>query len=158
MTHFDVMRRVTVPLVAVVVATLAGCSASRGGGATPSPQPPVATSSTAAAPPSPALSIAPPSPPGMSPTNPPPRRNPSPRPVSPRPSGAKAPTVVNVTGTVTEGNQPGCLLINGYQLVNAPTSLVYAGVRVKLTLEIRTDLVSTCMQGTPALITSARRL
>jgi hypothetical protein len=83
---------------------------------------------------------------------------PSPRPISPRPSGAKTPKVVNVTGTVTEGVEAGCLLIDGYLLVNAPTSLVYAGVRVKLTLEVRTDLVSTCQQGTPAMITSAQRL
>jgi hypothetical protein len=42
--------------------------------------------------------------------------------------------------------------------VNAPTSLVYAGVRVKATLEIQEGTVSTCQQGTPAMITSAQRL
>ena len=63
-----------------------------------------------------------------------------------------------MTGTVTAGVEPGCLLLEGYLLVNAPTSLVYEGVRVKVTLEVRGDLVTTCMQGTPATITSAQRL
>ncbi|GIF73715.1 hypothetical protein Asi02nite_32330 [Asanoa siamensis] len=142
------------PLVAVLVVALAGCSASReGGGPAPSPASPSAPVSTPSvappAGPSPSLSIAPPPPTG---------RVPSPRPASPRPSGAKSPRVVNVTGTVTAGVEPGCLLLDGYLLVNAPTSLVYEGVRVKATLEVRTDLVTTCMQGTPAMITSAQRL
>ncbi|WP_203708108.1 hypothetical protein [Asanoa iriomotensis] len=150
------MRRVTVPLVAVLVAVLAGCSASRGGGgANPSPSSaPPATTETVPATPQPTLSLSIAPPPGPTAGT----RVPSPRPASPRPSGAKAPTVVNVTGTVTEGVEPGCLLVEGYLLVNAPTSLVYAGVRVRLTLEVRPDLVSTCQQGTPAMITSAQRL
>ena len=150
MTHFDVMRRLTVPLAVVLVAALAGCSATReGGGPVPSPS---LSTVTAPAAPSPTLTF--PADPTVQPT--PPGREPSPRPV--KPSGANTPKVVNVTGTVTEGVEPGCLLIDDYLLVNAPTSLVYAGVKVRLTLEVRTDLVSTCQQGTPAMITSAQRL
>jgi len=152
MTHFDIMRRVTVPLAVVLVAALAGCSATREDGG-PVPSPSVSTA-TAPATPSPSLSL--PADPTLLQT--PPGRNPSPRPMSPRPSGVKTPKVVNVTGTVIEGVEPGCLLLDNYLLVNAPTSLVYAGVKVRLTLEIRTDLVSTCQQGTPAMITSAQRL
>ena len=153
MTHFDVMRRLTVPLVAVVVA-LAGCSATSRGG-DPIPAPSASTSSA------PGVTASPSTVPAIPPaptTDPPAGRNPSPRPMSPRPSGAKTPRVVNVTGTVTAGTEPGCLLLEGYLLVNAPTSLVYEGVRVRATLEVRTDLVSTCQQGTPAMITSAQRL
>ncbi|MDG4822868.1 hypothetical protein O7635_13515 [Asanoa sp. WMMD1127] len=147
------MRRLTVPLVAVLVAALAGCSASRGGGGpAPTPQPSVSTSTAPAGTPSPSPSSAPATAP------PPTGRIASPRPEGPRPSGAQTPKTVNVTGTVTAGTEPGCLLLEGYLLVNAPTSLVYEGVRVKATLEVRGDLVSTCMQGTPAMITSAQRL
>ena len=150
MTHFDIMRRVSVPLAVVLLAALAGCSATReGGGPLPSP-----SVSTATAPTTPIPTVSLPTDPTLLPT--PPGRNPSPRPI--KPSGANAPKIVNVTGTVTEGVEPGCLLLDNYLLVNAPTSLVYAGVKVRLTLEVRTDLVSTCQQGTPAMITSAQRL
>jgi hypothetical protein len=146
------MRRVSVPLAVVLLSALAGCSATREGGG-PLPAPSVSTA-TAPTMPSPTLSL--PNDPTLVQT--PPGRNPSPRPKSPRPSGPAAPKIVNVTGTVTEGVEPGCLLLDNYLLVNAPTSLVYAGVKVRLTLELRTDLVSTCQQGTPAMITSAQRL
>jgi hypothetical protein len=151
MTHFDVMRRLAVPLVAVIVVALAGCSASSREGA------PIPGPSTSSAP-DPSASTVPVVPPAPTTTAQPPGRNPSPRPEGPRPSGAKTPKVVNVTGTVTEGAEAGCLLLEGYLLVNAPTSLVYAGVRVKVTLEVQEGLVSTCQQGTPAMITSAQRL
>ncbi|MEV4537300.1 hypothetical protein AB0J82_26320 [Asanoa sp. NPDC049518] len=146
------MRRLTGPLVAVMVVALAGCSAtSREGDPIPAPS----TSTTASGP---TPSTVPAVPPAPTTTAQPPGRDPSPRPASPRPSGAKTPKVVNVTGTVTAGVEPGCLLLEGYLLTNAPTSLVYEGVRVKATLEVRSDLVTTCQQGTPATITSAQRL
>jgi hypothetical protein len=156
MTHFDIMRRVSVSLAVVLVAALAGCSATREGG-DPLPAPSVSTATApASVAPSPSLSL--PEDPTLLPTllPTPPGRNPSPRPI--KPSGANTPKIVNVTGTVTEGVEPGCLLLDNYLLVNAPTSLVYAGVKVRLTLEVRSDLVSTCQQGTPAMITSAQRL
>ncbi|MEV4617964.1 hypothetical protein AB0J74_04485 [Asanoa sp. NPDC049573] len=143
------MRRVSVPLAVLLMAALAGCSATREGGG-PVPSPSVSTSTAPA--PSPTLTFS--ADPSVQPT--PPGREPSPRPI--KPSGANTPKVVNVTGTVTEGVEPGCLLLDNYLLINAPTSLVYAGVKVRLTLEVRTDLVSTCQQGTPAMITSAQRL
>jgi hypothetical protein len=146
------MRRVSVSLAVVLVAALAGCSATREGG-DPLPAPSVSTA-TAPAPVAPSPSLSLPEDPTLLPT--PPGRNPSPRPI--KPSGANTPKIVNVTGTVTEGVEPGCLLLDNYLLVNAPTSLVYAGVKVRLTLEVRSDLVSTCQQGTPAMITSAQRL
>jgi hypothetical protein len=152
MTHFDIMRRVSVPLAVALVAALAGCSATREGG-DPLPAPSVSTATApASVAPSPSLSL----PEGATLLPTPPGRNPSPRPI--KPSGANTPKIVNVTGTVTEGVEPGCLLLDDYLLVNAPTSLVYAGVKVRLTLEVRPDLVSTCQQGTPAMITSAQRL
>ncbi|WP_176984935.1 hypothetical protein [Asanoa ishikariensis] len=143
------MRRLTGPLVAVMVVALAGCSAnSRESDPIPAPS----MSSNA---PAPSASTVPAVPPAPSATvNPP---DPVP-PATPRPSGAKPPKVVNVSGTVTSGVEEGCLLLEGYLLVNAPTSLVYEGVRVRATLEVRPDLVSTCQQGTPAMITSAQRL
>ncbi|WP_179266115.1 hypothetical protein [Asanoa hainanensis] len=144
------MRRLTGPLAALMVVALAGCSAgSREGDPIPAPS----TSSTA---PTPSTVPAVPPAPTVAPTAtlPPPPLDP----LTPRPSGANTPKVVNVTGTVTAGVESGCLLLEGYLLVNAPTSLVYEGVRVKATLEVRPDLVSTCQQGTPAMITSAQRL
>ena len=162
MTDFDVMRRFAVPLAAVVVLLVSGCSATREGGS-----PPAATSTATALPLSPTASPTPATGPPTLPSTPTPDPTaitfpgtpvPSPRPVSPKPSGPDTPQVVNVTGTVTAGVEPGCLLIDDYLLINAPTSLVYAGVKVRLTLELRPDLVSTCQQGTPAMITSAQRL
>jgi len=129
-----VVRRVAVAAVGLVL--LAGCAepaAPPAPGRTPGPSPVVPT-----LPPTPTLSPAPTLPPA--PTTSPPGKP------------------VTVSGTVREGVEPGCLLIDKYLLVNAPTRVVYAGARVRLTLEVRTDLVSTCMQGTPAMIVSAQPL
>ena len=151
MTHFDVMRRLTVPLVAVIVAGARRLLGEQPGGCADPRAVDVDVERTGARRRRtiPAVPTTTAQPPG---------RNPSPRPEGPRPSGAKTPKVVNVTGTVTEGAEAGCLLLEGYLLVNAPTSLVYAGVRVKATLEVQEGMVSTCQQGTPAMITSAQRL
>lgn len=139
MTNFDVMRRVWVTLVAAAV-VLAGCSSTVEKGGAPQPTVPGVT-----LPPSQQV-------PPTGPTQQPPPAGLSPTP------GDKTPKVVNVTGTVREGTEPGCLLLDDYLLTNAPTSLVYAGVRVKLTLELQPDMATTCMQGTPATITSAQRI
>jgi hypothetical protein len=75
--------------------------------------------------------------------------------VLPKPVGPKTGLRLTLTGTVTEGVERGCLLLDGYLLINGPADIVRAGAKVRVTGTVRTDLVSTCQQGTPFVVTSA---
>jgi hypothetical protein len=86
-----------------------------------------------------------------------PRRvDPSARLDLPRTADPKLGVRETLTGTVVAGAEEGCLLLDGYLLLNAPTDVVREGARVRVTGQIRTDLVSTCQQGTPLMVESAR--
>jgi hypothetical protein len=71
-----------------------------------------------------------------------------------RPAGQAA-----VTGTVREGVEPGCLLLDAedgrrYLLVGGERAELEAGARVKVTGRLAPDLVSTCQQGEPLVVAS----
>ena len=71
-----------------------------------------------------------------------------------RPAGQSA-----VTGTVREGVEPGCLLLDAedgrrYLLVGGERAELEAGARVKVTGRLAPDLVSTCQQGEPLVVAS----
>ncbi|HEX7745151.1 MAG TPA: hypothetical protein VF462_07810 [Micromonosporaceae bacterium] len=78
------------------------------------------------------------------------------RPVKPTPGG-KASGTVTVTGTVAYGVEPNCLLLNNYLLVGGPRELFTAGALVTVTGRVEPDLMTTCQQGTPLIVESARR-
>jgi hypothetical protein len=61
---------------------------------------------------------------------------------------------VTVTGTVSEGVEPGCLLLDGYLLVGGDRSQLQPGTRVTVTGRVDRGLLSTCQQGEPLVVAS----
>lgn len=81
-------------------------------------------------------------------------------PVKPRPGGGG---VKLVTGTVSAGVEPGCLLLDTgaerWVLLTTDArqrSAARPGTRVTVTGTARPDLVTTCQQGTPLQVTAIR--
>jgi hypothetical protein len=83
---------------------------------------------------------------------------PSAPPPSGDPSGAASPKAggTTLTGTVTSGVEPGCFLLDGYLLVGGPQEVIRAGARVTVTGEVKQDMMTTCQQGTPFQVATAR--
>ncbi|GGL90839.1 hypothetical protein GCM10012279_05760 [Micromonospora yangpuensis] len=107
---------------------------------------------TASADPTAAVS---PSPPTRLPKLSPPATRPAEPPV-PNPGGSGGPAATTLTGTVEAGVEPGCLLLDGHQLVGGPRDVLRAGARVTVTGQVQQDLMTTCQQGIPFLVASAR--
>jgi hypothetical protein len=66
---------------------------------------------------------------------------------------------VTVTGTVREGVEPNCLLLDAeggerYLLVGGERNELQAGARVKVTGRVDRDLLSTCQEGEPLVVSS----
>ncbi len=61
-----------------------------------------------------------------------------------------------VTGTVTAGVEHQCLLLDGYLLVGGDRTVIKAGVRVVVTGRVVPDMVTSCQQGIPFVVTSVR--
>ncbi|HYN18622.1 MAG TPA: hypothetical protein VEY96_11115 [Actinomycetes bacterium] len=63
---------------------------------------------------------------------------------------------VTVTGTVTEGVEPNCLLLEAqggpYLLVGGDRAELRPGARVAVTGRVDRDLLSTCQQGLPLVV------
>lgn len=70
------------------------------------------------------------------------------------PGASAAPTTL--TGTITPGVEPGCLLLDGYLLIGGPTDVLRSGARVTVTGRVQPDVMTTCQQGTPFTVESAR--
>jgi len=64
---------------------------------------------------------------------------------------------VTVTGTVAYGVEPNCVLLNGYLLLGGPRELFTPGALVTVTGRVDIDMLTTCQQGTPLVVQSARR-
>jgi hypothetical protein len=62
---------------------------------------------------------------------------------------------VSVTGTVEAGVEAGCLLLEGYLLLDGDPAVIQPGRRVRVTGRVNTDIMSYCQQGTPLMVTSA---
>jgi hypothetical protein len=91
-----------------------------------------------------------------------PSRYPSGFPVSPSPgTGKPAPAgpETTLTGTVLEGVEGGCLLLQHggtvYLLLGGDRSIVKAGAAVTVRGRATPGVVTTCMQGVPFQVTSA---
>ncbi|MGC9668123.1 hypothetical protein ACNTMW_16400 [Planosporangium sp. 12N6] len=65
-----------------------------------------------------------------------------------------APTTL--TGTVTAGVEPNCLLLSGYLLVGGPREQLRDGARVTVTGRVQAGLMTTCQQGTPFVVESVQ--
>ncbi|GAB3143553.1 hypothetical protein GCM10027290_20040 [Micromonospora sonneratiae] len=84
--------------------------------------------------------------------SPPPAKSPAPRPPGTTPSTG----AVTVSGTITAGVEAGCLLLDRYLLVGGPGEVLRAGARVTVTGRVQPDLMTTCQQGTPFVVESAK--
>ncbi|WP_433390027.1 hypothetical protein [Micromonospora sp. KLBMP9576] len=144
--------RLAVSALAVCVA-LSACGGQEGaGGDTPTPTPTGAQPVTS--PPSPDPSIPPtPTDPAdpTGPVLPPPPKSPGAPSASPPAGGT------TLTGTVTAGVEPNCLLLDNYLLVGGPRDVLTPGAKVTVTGRVQRDLLTTCQQGTPFLVETARR-
>jgi hypothetical protein len=63
---------------------------------------------------------------------------------------------MTLTGTVTAGVEPNCLLLDGYLLVGGPREHLRSGARVTVTGRVQADLMTTCQQGTPLVVETAQ--
>ena len=143
----------------LVVASLAVAGLLLGacGGAPSAPVP--AGSSAPADPASGAPTTAPPAP--ATPTAPPPPAtevNPGEPPQQPdnkAPGSGKPAAPMTLTGVVTSGVEPGCILLNGFLLIGGPRETLRAGAKVTVTGRIQVGLLSTCQQGTPFVVETA---
>ncbi|MEV6812928.1 hypothetical protein [Micromonospora sp. NPDC051296] len=72
----------------------------------------------------------------------------------PKPTATAAMTL---TGRVESGVEPGCLLLDGYLLLGGPRDVLTAGASVTVTGQPAPDMLTTCQQGTPFKVASARR-
>jgi Protein of unknown function (DUF5818) len=71
-------------------------------------------------------------------------------------------TRVVATGVVRSGVEPGCRLLAAdagptYLLVGGDQQVLRSGARVRVTGTLAPGTLSTCQQGTPLRVTSARR-
>jgi hypothetical protein len=53
--------------------------------------------------------------------------------------------------------EPNCLLLDGYLLVGGPRDVLTAGARVTVTGRVEPGMMTTCQQGTPFTVETARR-
>jgi hypothetical protein len=100
---------------------------------------------------------------GGSPTTTTPQTPPT-APTTAAPSPTTAPASkhrLTATGTLRDGVEPGCLLLEAdqgtvYLLVGGDRGKLAAGGRVQVTGLLAPDLLSTCQQGKPLLVSSIK--
>ncbi|GAB3170621.1 hypothetical protein FHX75_12277 [Micromonospora palomenae] len=138
----------------VACAALSACGGQDGDDRTGTPSPsegsPV-TSTPSSGDPSGVPPTAPPST-ALPPTARPPTKRP---PVGP--SVPPGPGATTISGTVEAGVEPNCLMVEGYQLIGGPRDVLTVGARVTVTGQPKPDMMTTCQQGTPFVVESARR-
>ncbi|MGC5052632.1 hypothetical protein ACLQ2S_14385 [Micromonospora sp. DT48] len=147
------MRSLRIAATALIVCTaLAACGGQDAGDDTITPTPTGASPVTELPTPDPSLSAPSPSDP-VDPTAP--RTRPTVRPSAP----SKPPTTgeITLTGRVESGVEPGCLLLDGYLLLGGPRDVLTSGASVTVTGRPDPTMMSTCQQGTPFVVSSAKR-
>ncbi|MFU8870642.1 hypothetical protein [Micromonospora sp. SL4-19] len=77
-------------------------------------------------------------------------------PVSPTKGGPSGAGTTTLTGTVQAGVEPNCLLLDGNLLVGGPRDVLKPGARVAVTGHSQPDLMTTCQQGTPFVVDTAK--
>ncbi|MDG4760053.1 hypothetical protein [Micromonospora sp. WMMD710] len=99
-----------------------------------------------------------PDPTGTSPVPSQPSADPTVPPSTP-PAGSSSPSAgaaTSISGTVTAGVEPNCLLLDGYLLLGGPRDVLHAGAEVTVTGRAEPGLMTTCQQGTPFQVETAR--
>ncbi|RIV39482.1 hypothetical protein [Micromonospora radicis] len=145
------MRTIRIAAVALIACTaLVACAGQDAGGgpATPTGAPSVTELPT----PDPTGPVPSPSEP-VDPTG---RLNPP----GERPGGVPKPTgtsELTLTGRIEAGVEPGCLLLDGYLLLGGPRDVLTAGATVTVTGRPAPGMLTTCQQGTPFQVSTAKR-
>jgi hypothetical protein len=85
----------------------------------------------------------------------------SPRPPSTTASGSPGRSEITATGTLRDGVEPGCVLLQSeqgsvYLLVGGDRGKLTAGGRVQVTGLLSPDLLSICQEGQPLLVRSIK--
>ncbi|GHJ56632.1 hypothetical protein Nm8I071_59390 [Nonomuraea sp. TT08I-71] len=73
------------------------------------------------------------------------------------PSKPPGPGATTLTGTIRAGVEPNCLLIDDNLLIGGPRDVLTPGARVEVTGHAEPGMMTTCQQGTPFVVESARR-
>ncbi|NLU79350.1 hypothetical protein HCA58_13355 [Micromonospora sp. HNM0581] len=145
------MRALRIAATALIVCTaLAACAGQDTGDGTTTPTPTGA---------SPVTELPTPDPTGPAPSDPVDTTAPTTRPTV-RPTGTSKPPVtaeITLTGRVESGIEPGCLLLDGYLLLGGDRDVLTSGETVTVTGRADPTLMTTCQQGTPFVVASARR-
>ncbi|SCG74714.1 hypothetical protein GA0070609_5018 [Micromonospora echinaurantiaca] len=153
------MRTFRLALSALVVCVaLSACGGQDGGDGTSNPSPTGAQPATS--PPDPTPASPSPSPSTRVPDDPVDPTIPDPPLGTKRPGGPTPPPPVGdttLTGTVTAGVEPNCRLLDGYLLIGGPRDVLAVGAKVSVTGRAQPGMMTTCQQGIPFLVESARR-
>jgi len=72
-------------------------------------------------------------------------------------------TPKTLRGTPSEGVEAGCIVMqaddgNLYLLLGGDRALILSGARLEVSVLIQKDLMTTCQQGTPAVVQTARKI
>ncbi|SCG50964.1 hypothetical protein [Micromonospora humi] len=100
---------------------------------------------------------------GAAPTTSQPDPVPSASPSRPDPTWKGGPSTppgvggTTLSGTIRAGVEPNCLLLDDHLLVGGPRDLLKAGATVEVTGRPEPGMMTTCQQGTPFVVESARR-
>ncbi|MEU7569829.1 MULTISPECIES: hypothetical protein [unclassified Micromonospora] len=103
-----------------------------------------------------------PSPTGAAPVTSQPDPAPSTGPSRPDPTWKGGPSTppgvggTTISGTIRAGVEPNCLLLDDHLLVGGPRDLLKAGAKVEVTGRPEPGMMTTCQQGTPFVVESAR--
>ncbi|MGS2614281.1 hypothetical protein ACVCAH_07080 [Micromonospora sp. LZ34] len=154
------MRTFRLALSALVIcAALSACGGQDGGDGAPTPTPTGAQPVTSPPQPDPASPSGSPS--TRVPDDPVDPTVPDPPPLgTTRPGGPTKPPPAGdttLTGTVTAGVEPNCVLLDGYLLIGGPRDVLTAGAKVTVTGRAQPGMMTTCQQGVPFVVESARR-
>jgi hypothetical protein len=77
-------------------------------------------------------------------------------PTGPGGDAGKSSGPMTLTGTITAGVEPNCLLLDGYLLLGGPREQLRGGARVTVTGRVQPGLMTTCQQGTPFVVDTAQ--
>jgi hypothetical protein len=85
----------------------------------------------------------------------------TPAPTSTTAPGSSGKSEITATGTLRDGVEPGCVLLQSeqgsvYLLVGGDRSKLMAGGRVQVTGRLSPDLLSICQEGQPLLVRSIK--
>ncbi|WP_341719046.1 hypothetical protein QQG74_04590 [Micromonospora sp. FIMYZ51] len=147
------MRTIRIAAAALIVCTaLTACAGQDAGGGSAAPTPTEASPVTELPTPDPTGPLPQPTDPVNPPAQP---GHPGKGAVTPpRPT---ATTELTLTGRIEAGVEPGCLLLDGYLLLGGPREVLTAGATVTVTGKPAPGLMTTCQQGTPFQVASAKR-